>query len=351
MASKGKVRLNGRFPAGTPVRLVRVEHAGVLRAGAAEAEDAATVGEDGSVEFPAEVGARYLIVGYVDGFPLEVRVTGRESSDVNSEVAQPPVQPDRVRLSDGSWADEAPERLKRADQPPFEGAPHASQRMVGEGQVQRSDTIRGSAHPHDPEEPVPLPDISSKSKSQVLMSDTPLGTLHPAEVGAQRQEDVPAGTWQRSDTPTGVATPLPKGGPVKAQQEKESSESRAKRGTPQQAATQPLGTSRVGDAKGAKNVSNAPAGLTQPSMGPSRSGHDAMGQPTYADVAAVAGVPSADLSVAELERRKREAREQKPDTDDPAVSGRAAAREATPKPTRRTQDKPVEGGKAEDQTP
>jgi hypothetical protein len=347
MGRQGKVRLNGRFSSGTRVELVKVGHAGVLRSEGGEVVDSATVGKDGSVEFEAEPAGRYFIRGVNDGFPLEVRVTGRETSDVNSEVAQPPVRADRVRLSDGSWADEAPDRVKRSDQPVFEGAPHASQTFVADGQVQRSDTPRGSAHPHDPEEPSPLPDISSRGKGQVLMSDTPLGTLHPAEVGAQRQEDVPAGTWQRSDTPTGVAAPLPKGGPVRAQEEKEASESRAKRGTPQQTAAQPLGTSKVTGGKGAKNVSNAPAGLTQPSMGQSRSGHDAMGQPAYEDVARATGVPSAEKPTAVL---RSDPAEQKPDTDDPLVSGRAAARDATPEPTRRVKDEPVEGGKAEDQT-
>jgi hypothetical protein len=347
MAKQGKVRLNGRFSPGTVVRLVKVDGAATLRADGDGGEATQVVDKDGQVEFPAEVAARYLIVGYQNGFPLEVRVTGREASDVNSEVFQAPVRPDRVRLGDGSWADEAPERVKRSDQPPFEGAPHAAQGFVAEGTVQRSDTPRGSAHPHDPEEPSPLPDISSRGKGQVLMSDTPMGTLHPAEVGAQRQEDVPAGTWQRSDTPTGVATPLPSGGPVKAQREKESSEARSKRGTPQQAAAEPLGTTRAGLSGTRKQVSNAPAGLTQPGMGPSRTGHDAMGQPAYPDISAAAGVPPAEKP---LEAIRGDAKDQKPDGDDPTVSGRAAAKDAVPEPTRRTRDKPVEGGKAEDQS-
>lgn len=346
MSRQGKVRLNGRFPSGAVVRLVKVEGPHVMRASNAEVVDTQTVGEDGSVEFSAEVGERYFATGYVDGQPVEVRLTGREASDVNSELAQAPVRPDRVRLSDGSYLDEAPERLARKDQPPFEGAPHASQQMTSAGTVQRSATARGSAHPHDAEEESPLADISSRGDGQVLMSDTESGTLHPAEVGPQRQEDVAPGTWQRSDTPTGVATPLPSGGPVKAQREKESSEARAKRGTPGQAAAAPLGTTRAGLSGTRKQVSNAPVGLTQPGMGPSRTGHDAMGQPAYADVAANTGVPPAEKPLSEI---KGDAPDRKPDRDDPAVSGRAAAKDATPEPSKRTKDKPVEGGQAEKQ--
>lgn len=345
MSESGKVRLSGRFSPGTSVELVKVEHAGVLTGAGGEVVDSARVGKDGTVEFSAEVGARYFIRGINDGFPLEVRVTGRESSDVNSENAQAPVQGDRVKLSDGSFLDEAPERV---DPPRLEAAPHLAQQMVPKGTPQRSDTPRGSAHPLDPSEPAPLASIADKAKGQALMSDTDLGSLHPAEVGAQRQEDVPAGTWQRSDTPTGVATPLPSGGAVAAQAEKESSEAKAKRGEPGKAAASPLTSTRAGAGagKGPKTVSNAPAGLTQPGMGPSRTGHDAMGQPAAADVAAASGVPPAKKPLSEF---SSDPKDRKADMSDPSVSGKAAREEASPKPSGRTKDKPVEGGQADKQ--
>ena len=113
MAS-AQVVLRGRFSPGTIVRLVRVAHEGVLRSEGGEEVGEAKVDKDGEVKFSAGVkeNERYFVVGLIDGFPREVRITGRAADDPNSVVEQAPVRPDRVRLSDGSWADEAPERVK-----------------------------------------------------------------------------------------------------------------------------------------------------------------------------------------------------------------------------------------------
>lgn len=106
---KGQVTLRGRFRAGSVVKLVKVADERVLRAeGGTVAVAEATVDEDGLVRFTegVEVGARYLIVGQVDGEPVQVRARGNAVGDDNSVLAQAPIQPDRQKLSGGQFADE-----------------------------------------------------------------------------------------------------------------------------------------------------------------------------------------------------------------------------------------------------
>jgi hypothetical protein len=107
--TKGQVTLRGRFRAGSLVKLVKVAGEHVLRAeGGVEPVAEATVDAAGCVQFTegVEVGARYLVVGQVDGFPVEVRARGNEPDDENSVLTQAPVQPERQRLSGGQFADE-----------------------------------------------------------------------------------------------------------------------------------------------------------------------------------------------------------------------------------------------------
>jgi hypothetical protein len=110
----GQVTLRGRFSAGTVVRLVRVAHEGVLRPEGGEEVDVQTAEKDengvASVSFKSGVdeGARYIATGISDGRPLDVRVRGRSADDPSEILEQPPIQPDRVRLTDGSWSDQAP---------------------------------------------------------------------------------------------------------------------------------------------------------------------------------------------------------------------------------------------------
>lgn len=207
MATKGRVTLRGRFPVGTVVRLVRVAGPHVLRAAGGEEAGSATVGADGSVSFPAEVGGRYFIVGQVDGAPVEVRARGNLVGEESSVLGQAPVAVDRVRLSDGSWADEAPKR----EGPPG-GHVVAGQHQVPAGVVQRSDTPRGLATPIPAGEKAPYPGQEHVDDRAVQRSSTPLGAA--AVIGdrvTERQEESPAGLLQRSDTPHGVTTPVPAG--------------------------------------------------------------------------------------------------------------------------------------------
>jgi hypothetical protein len=147
-----QARLAGRFPPGTEVTLVEVGSAAVARAEGGREVDRQTVGDDGVVTFSkgVEVGGRYFAVGDVPPGPRrEVRIRGNVGEDAVN--GQAPIQPDRVRLSDGSWSDEAPKREKAPFVPP---GPRLGQHQVPEGTPQRSDTPRGTAHPVDPKDQV-----------------------------------------------------------------------------------------------------------------------------------------------------------------------------------------------------
>jgi hypothetical protein len=145
MATKGAASLHGRFRPGTRVRLVKVDGPHVLRPGPGD-ETVATekVDDDGCLSFKGlEVGERYFAVGYIDGQPVEVRLTGREDGDdshlsgyeANSQYV-------RVKLADGSYLDEPPEQNQKQEN---EGLTWLGQHQVPKGTLQRSDTPRGAA--------------------------------------------------------------------------------------------------------------------------------------------------------------------------------------------------------------
>lgn len=104
----GVATLRGRFKPGTRVWLIKVADERVLRAEGGELIDDKVVDEQGCVQFSrgVDVGGRYFICGHLDGTPLEVRVRGNEPQEDNSHLVSTPVQPERQRLSDGSWQDE-----------------------------------------------------------------------------------------------------------------------------------------------------------------------------------------------------------------------------------------------------
>lgn len=148
MAKSGSATLRGRYQPGSEVRLVKVDGPHVLRPGPNdETVDTQTVDKDGVLTFSkgVEVGERYFAVGYVNGQPLEVRLTGRtKDDDAGSALAgyDPSGLRDRVRLSDGTFLDEPPEQHQK---PALEGATWQGQHQVPKGTVQRSDTPRGAA--------------------------------------------------------------------------------------------------------------------------------------------------------------------------------------------------------------
>lgn len=349
-----KTTLRGRFSPGTVVSLYEVRDAGQLRA-EGEPDTTSTVNKDGEVSFNLKEGAKYIAQAYERGEPRMVRLTGRSAEEINTTVEQAPVTPDRVRLSDGSWADEEPDKIKKEDMPALEAAPNLSQRQVPEGTVQRSDTPRGTAHPVDPSEPAPYEAQENIDDNVKQMSDTATGRATRIAVGPQRQEDVPAGVWQRSHTPTGVATPIPGGGPVEAQEMKESSLAKEMRGEPGRAAAEPLKTATGGGGSG--NVSNMPGALTHPyakiegtTSEPSKTGLDAQGQPVYPDVARAAGLAGPAQKPGEAQRGEPKDVKVTKKTETPVVSGRAAKEEAVPEPSETRRSKPPKGAMAAEQT-
>jgi hypothetical protein len=324
MASrKGQVTLRGRFSKGSVVTLTKVAGEHTLRPQGGEDIATKTVEEKDGVSFVqftgVEEGARYFVHGINDGFPLEVRARGRSAEEDSEVLAQAPVQPDRARLTDGTWADDAPTK----ESAPSLATTFPGQRQVKKGTVQRSDTPRGTAHPVDPEREEPIRRQESVPEGTVQMSDTRPrevdgeqvgggGEASELIIGAQRQEDVKGSVIQRSSTPTGVAQPLPAGDMVQAQEDRDSSQARESRGDNTRAAAEPL------RAKGVK--SGAPTGATdkestkrheelrksereaatevpldQPSDdGADLTGLDAQGQPLAEDAARAAGVKPAE---------------------------------------------------------
>lgn len=147
-SSAGRLKLRGRFTPGSSVRLVKVDGPHVLRPGPNdETVDTQTVGEDGCVTFSkgVTVGERYFAVGYINGQPVEVRLTGRTQDDDEGSALNgydPMGVRDRVKLADGSFLDEPPEQHQEAA---VEGATWLGQHQVPKGVIQRSDTPRGAA--------------------------------------------------------------------------------------------------------------------------------------------------------------------------------------------------------------
>jgi hypothetical protein len=148
----GKLTLRGRFSPGSTVRLVKVDGPHVMRPGPNdETVDEQKVDKDGTLEFSkgVSVGDRYFAVGQVDGQHREVRLTGRTEDDPGHLAGYEPVSPDRARVGiggTGGWADE-PQPRQDGDEQTVDGQTWLAQDQVSKGTVQRSDTIRGSAHP------------------------------------------------------------------------------------------------------------------------------------------------------------------------------------------------------------
>jgi hypothetical protein len=223
---------------------VKVSDESVLRSAGGEVVDSGTVDDDGSVTLRGlDKGERGFIRGNNGGFPLEIRVTGRDSADDDAGLAQAPVVTDRTRLSDGTFVDEAPEKGDAG----FGGVgPAPGQHQVPKGTVQRSDTPRGTAHPVDTDEKAPYPSQDDVDDGTVQRSDTDSGQATPiAHEAPLSQEDVNAPTLQRSDTPLGTATPIPKGDAVQAQLDREAADTKAAVGEPVKAAAAPVDHARL----------------------------------------------------------------------------------------------------------
>lgn len=321
-STKGQATLSGRFPAGTRVQLFKVRDEMALRPHERSRPVATeTVDDDGVLKFSGlVVGGRYIAAGRRAGGPIFVRLVARESAEDVAVLAQSPIGPDRVRLASGQWADEVPAR-----QEPPAGHVVPGQHQVPRGTVQRSDTPLGVATPLGVGEQAPYPRQEDVPKGTVQMSDTERGQAAPIIPTVSRQDQVPDGTVQRSATPEGVAAIIPDKDAVEAQREKDSAEAKASRGEPVRAAAEPL--SGPGDGERKTVPGDAPVAFPGgPHGGRSYTkGHDAMGQPLAADVAAATGVTPADSPVEPVERKRSGG-----SSSAAARKGSAAAKKAAP---------------------
>ena len=142
------------------------------------------------------------------------------------------------------------------------------------------------------------------------MSDTEHGFATPVVDSPERQDQVPAGVWQRSATPLGVATVIPDSDAVDAMQERESSASKAIKGEPVKAAADPPSAQRGKRSKRATPSEVPPEGTPDAPPETTRKGEleDASGQPVSADVAAGAGVRGKDAPPRVPDERPEEER-------------------------------------------
>lgn len=199
MAKKGAARLHGRFTPGTSVRAVHVAGAHVSRPGAAdETVETQTVDKDGWVEFTRlEAGERYFAVGYINGQPVEVRLTARaaDSEDAShAEMYGDNGLVQRQRLSDGTFLDEPPEQHQKPDVP--EGATWLGQHQVPEGTLQRSDTPRGAAAV-----------ISAEERERATRQWAKQATADPVVEPTPDPEEQPARTAEQPDHSPAKAKP------------------------------------------------------------------------------------------------------------------------------------------------
>jgi hypothetical protein len=140
--------LRGRFTPGSEVRLTRASGPEQQRPGPAdEVVDTQTVSGEGELTFSGtEPGERYFASGYVDGQPVDVRLTGREDPEDSFLAGYEPQPRERQKLADGSWADE-PVKREKHDEQQIEGQTWLAQDQVGDDVPQRSATLRGAATP------------------------------------------------------------------------------------------------------------------------------------------------------------------------------------------------------------
>lgn len=252
-SKSAQVTLNGRFAPGSRVTLVEVAGEHVLRAEGGKTIGTGVVDENGRVQFKSGVkaGARYFIVGRINGVHTEVRARGNVAADDNGGLVQAPVQPDPQTFGTGR----VPVNTDA------EAVTRLAQEQVPDGVHQRSSTATGTAHPVADDETVPYPDQEQEPYADGSVhqrSDTPVGQATPIADAPERQEDVPEDVHQRSCTPTGVATPLPPtDDPIEAQRGIESADAKAIAGDPGQAASRGVIPGETIASDGEPHVDNA----------------------------------------------------------------------------------------------
>lgn len=138
----------------------------------------AKVDKDSKATFGGlEDGAPFWVAAEVDGQWRSAAVTAKVPVAPKERTDRPSTEEARPQQAPGSTAEPDDSKVPKGENP----APHVRQQDVPKGTVQRSDTPLGQATPKDPDELQPkLP-----------------------------QSEVPAGVFQRSDTPLGEATIIP----------------------------------------------------------------------------------------------------------------------------------------------
>lgn len=227
MANKPRVRLNGRFSAGTKVQLVTRNTDWYN--GVGTVVDTATTDSDGITEFSkVDEGALYWAVAKFDGEDVRaVKVTGKCPPEAKERVERPSAAEAQPY---GAPEAKAEEPLAKKDVPD-EPQPGLRQADVPEGVLQRSSTPLGEATIIPKGEISPTPGQSDVPANVVQRSSTEEGeaAVKPKDdvSPSQKQEDHDD-TLQRSNTPHGEAVLKPEPGEWKKPDPTPASEATAK---------------------------------------------------------------------------------------------------------------------------
>lgn len=210
-AAKAQVTIHGRFPAGTRVRLVPRNSDFFNPPGAAVA--AAKVDKSSEVTFSGlEDGAPFWVAAEIDGSWRSAAVTAKVPAEPKKRMPRPSTEDARPQQAPGAVAEPDDSKVAKGETDP---APHMRQQDVPKGTVQRSDTPLGMATPIPDGEHSPTVPQSALKKGTVQRSDTPLGEASPIPPGeldvAPAPEQDDVKGLQRSDTPEGTAAPKPRG--------------------------------------------------------------------------------------------------------------------------------------------
>jgi hypothetical protein len=155
-------------------------------------------------------GATFWVAAEIDGSWRSAAVTAKVP-------ASPKLRMDRPTSEEAKPA-QRERQVEPPDTKPSKGetmpAPHMRQQDVPKGTVQRSDTPLGQATPVEPDEFQPKVPQSAVKAGTVQRSDTPHGEATPIPPGELDVEPAPAQDdvkgLQLSDTPEGTATPQPR---------------------------------------------------------------------------------------------------------------------------------------------
>ncbi len=156
--SDGVVVVAGVFQPGSVVSLVEVESESVMRPGEIGAIEQRLVDDNGNVGFEGlDVGGRYFVTGYVNGYYVALRAVGTDVSSPDSPLMQAPVGNSPANIG----TQNAPEVVVASEPATSEelevGVPEALQTILNEP-VEVVVVPEGEPEPEaapEPEEPAP----------------------------------------------------------------------------------------------------------------------------------------------------------------------------------------------------